>query len=283
MISNRLWEILSTFYRHGTLSEAAKALYVSQPSLSDAMKRLEKDLGVTLFTRTKNRIVLNEVGREAARLAEAHIKQEESIVQQIRELDWRLHTITVASFVSGLRKDLVQRLSELYPDRNVASENLPSESLPLGLMQGRFDYVITEYRIEEPNVVCVPYVTDRLLVRLHSSDPLFDQDSVTLSDLEGSKMLVWMQSGFWAKYLRKKFSKQIQLVFVNNEQEYYDLLGAFAMRSFALETAVVNMDRRTQYRYVPLAEEGIEETFYLCCLQKNEDKIPLVLPQRRAE
>lgn len=71
MIGNRLWKILVTFHQCGTLSAAAEKLYVSQPSLSGAMKQLEKELGVPLFERSRNHIVLNEVGLEAAVLRKA--------------------------------------------------------------------------------------------------------------------------------------------------------------------------------------------------------------------
>ena len=43
MIDSRLWEILITFHQHGSLSAAAEQLYVSQPTLSAAMQKLEKE------------------------------------------------------------------------------------------------------------------------------------------------------------------------------------------------------------------------------------------------
>lgn len=70
MISNRLWKILVTFKSCKTLSATAERLFVSQPSISSSMKMLEKELGVQLFDRSKNKIGLNEVGLEAAQLAE---------------------------------------------------------------------------------------------------------------------------------------------------------------------------------------------------------------------
>lgn len=47
----------------GKISLAAKKLYVSAPALSIAIANLEKELGVQLFDRANNRIVLNEQGR----------------------------------------------------------------------------------------------------------------------------------------------------------------------------------------------------------------------------
>lgn len=280
MIDSSLWEILVTFHRYGTLSAAAEKLYVSQPSLSAAMKRLEKELGVTLFERSKNRLVLNEVGCEAVRLAQKQINTEKSIILQLQEMDRRLSAITVASYVSGLRKELVDRLSSMYPEKSIVSEHLSSELLPRGLLDGRFDYAITEYTIDEPGVVCVPYVTDRLMVRLHKNDTLVGKEIVTLQDLKDSKLLVWTQSGFWASFIRKKLSEKTQLVFVSDEQEYHDLLQAFDMRAFILETTLNSLGLQNGYHCVPLAEEGMQVDFYLCCPQKNEGTLANLLPRQ---
>src|SRR6266487_7154630 len=48
---------------HGSFSVAAEALYISQPSLSDQIKRLENELGVALFVRTNRRLVLTEAAQ----------------------------------------------------------------------------------------------------------------------------------------------------------------------------------------------------------------------------
>lgn len=47
----------------GKISAAAKKLYVTAPAVSIAIANLEKELGVELFTRCSNRVVLNEQGR----------------------------------------------------------------------------------------------------------------------------------------------------------------------------------------------------------------------------
>ena len=90
-------------------------------------------------------------------------------------------------------------------------------------MQGRFDYIITEYEIDEPNVCCVPYVTDKLWICLNKNDPLAHKRSIDINDLKNEKILLWAQSGFWASYIRKQYGQIVQLITVNGEQEYYDL------------------------------------------------------------
>ena len=278
MISNRLWKILVTFKSCKTLSATAERLFVSQPSISSSMKMLEKELGVQLFDRSKNKIVLNEVGLEAAQLAEDYLKREDFMVRQIQEKAWQMRTLTVASYIFNLRKDLVSRLSVLFPERNIISEQLSSEQLPLGLLQGRFDYIITEYEIDEPNVCCVPYVTDKLWIRLNKNDPLAHKRSIDINDLKNEKILLWAQSGFWASYIRKQYGQIVQLITVNGEQEYYDLIDAFDIRAFILDTTLSSAPNRQNWHiYVPLSDPAAQKTFYLCCQTKNERYIPQLI------
>lgn len=49
---------------HGTLTKAADHLHIAQPSLSQAIARMEQQLGLPLFHRVGRRIVLSEAGRE---------------------------------------------------------------------------------------------------------------------------------------------------------------------------------------------------------------------------
>ena len=66
---------LAAFPECGTLTAVAEKMNVSQPALSRSMKKLEEDLGVQLFERGKNRIVLNENGKIAAEYAKKSLRR----------------------------------------------------------------------------------------------------------------------------------------------------------------------------------------------------------------
>ena len=59
----------------GSMNEAAKKLYVSQPSLSSAIKELEQEFGITLFNRTNKGISLSNEGQEFLGYAKQIIEQ----------------------------------------------------------------------------------------------------------------------------------------------------------------------------------------------------------------
>ena len=60
--------------REGTISAAAQALHVAQPSLSRQMKELEEELGVTLFVRGNRKITLTEEGMVLRKRAEEMVR-----------------------------------------------------------------------------------------------------------------------------------------------------------------------------------------------------------------
>lgn len=66
MIETYLLEQFEAFARCGTLLKASEELHISQPSLSRSMKKLENELGVSLFHRENSKITLNETGKLAA-------------------------------------------------------------------------------------------------------------------------------------------------------------------------------------------------------------------------
>ena len=70
---------LVAFDEYGTLSKAAEALHISQPSLSRTMQTLEEELQASLFIRKKNRILLNETGEMA-------VEQARQVLSAVAEL-----------------------------------------------------------------------------------------------------------------------------------------------------------------------------------------------------
>ena len=93
---NQLEQLL-TFARCGTLSAAAEELHLSQPALSRSMQRLEAELSVPLFTRQKNRIVLNENGELAVEYARKVVEDALDMKEKLVAQERARHTIFVGS------------------------------------------------------------------------------------------------------------------------------------------------------------------------------------------
>ena len=105
--------------REGTISGAAAALHVSQPSLSRQMQELERDLGVRLFDRGSRRVTLTEPGMRLRRRAEEIV----DLVGRTED-EFRLTAETLAGEVRigggetpamGLLADVMSGFADAYP------------------------------------------------------------------------------------------------------------------------------------------------------------------------
>ncbi len=89
------FEYMRAIVKYGTLSKAAEMLYISQPALSQSLSKLEKELGVRLFDRQGNRMVLTEAGA-------AFIDEGKNITQSTQRLMERL------KYISEGKKELIR-------------------------------------------------------------------------------------------------------------------------------------------------------------------------------
>jgi DNA-binding transcriptional LysR family regulator len=72
-----------------TLTQAAEHLHISQPALSTMLKKLEAELGLALFDRTKNRITLNEAGALTLQHAERILQEVDHLKTSLTEYSQR--------------------------------------------------------------------------------------------------------------------------------------------------------------------------------------------------
>ena len=102
MLNNNL-HIFITAAETGSLTETAKKLYVSQPAISQAIKKLENELNVKLFIRSKrSSLILTDVGREILRLANQMYDLENRLYQTAYEENHLIGgTVRIASVPLG--------------------------------------------------------------------------------------------------------------------------------------------------------------------------------------
>ncbi|MGN1336564.1 MAG: LysR family transcriptional regulator, partial [Limosilactobacillus mucosae] len=91
---------LVAFKRYGTLSATAEHLMITQPTVTRGMKRLEEELGVTLFDRSvSNHIKLNDTGLLAANEAAKLLKNVDDFTDKVLNYDRLRNEFTVASII----------------------------------------------------------------------------------------------------------------------------------------------------------------------------------------
>lgn len=157
---------------HGGITKAANALYVSQPSLSQAIRTLERRLGTTLFDRSGRQLELTEDGRKldvAARQILADVERAKQRVAAVRELDaGRVDVIASGTFSIDPMVRLARTFRDRYPHVTVRIHDTPGElGVVAGLKRGEAEVGVVDLSAADTTSLrTVPLLTQELVLAL---------------------------------------------------------------------------------------------------------------------
>ena len=140
----------------GTISAAAEATHVSQPTLSRSMRQLEAELGCGLFERTRNRARLNDAGRVVVEHARAILAERQRMSDDLDELARRLRTLRVASVAPAASWRLTSALVAADPAAIVEPELVGELEAERRLLDGSCDLALTLHPAHVPGVRSAP-------------------------------------------------------------------------------------------------------------------------------
>src|SRR6476646_804640 len=182
---------------HKHFGRAATASFVSQPTLSTQIRKLEEELGVALVERTPRKVLLTEVGREIAQRAREVLNEVEQIRQIARRTkDPESGTVRLGIFPTlgpYLLPHVVPKIRERFPRLELLLVEEKTEVVLRMLREGRLDAGVlalpihddqlhAEFLFEEPFVLAVPENHELSKRKALKMDDLSDQSLLLLED-----------------------------------------------------------------------------------------------------
>ncbi|MDO5570434.1 MAG: LysR substrate-binding domain-containing protein [Bacteroidales bacterium] len=183
-------------------TDASKALFISQSTLSQQIKQLENELGVSLFDRIGKRVYLTEVGVEFLAHAKKTLQAAESGKQKIMDLQ-NLKTgilkIGVTYTLSILLADALVKFSKKYPFIKLEIVSNNSEELFELLNNHKIDMMLSfNNTCIVSNIISRPLFNSSLSVIVHANHPFCSLKSISFSMLD-SIPLILLSKGFTAR------------------------------------------------------------------------------------
>ncbi|WP_425493035.1 LysR family transcriptional regulator [Dyella lutea] len=172
----------------GTLTRAAEALYLSQPSVSLQLQALERELGVTLMERSRRRINLTDAGEALYELARPLVEGWENLDRdfQAKVKGLQAGKLVIAagtSTIQYLLPDLVRRYRERFPAVQLQLANVTGKDGMAMLREDKADFAVGSM-LDVPNdIAWAPvYHYDPMLIT-PPDHPLASKAEVTVEDL----------------------------------------------------------------------------------------------------
>lgn len=169
-------------------TKAAKELYITQPSLSDSIAALEKELGVSLFQKEGRNVKLTKYGEEFYQHVSAALNELERGITLMKEKSGHISGIIDIGCIPTLLGDFLPNALDHYSERNpLAKFNIyqgVSVEVARGVALGTYDIGFCSMVDHEPDLVFVPVMAQELIAIVNDKHPLAGQTEVRLGDLK---------------------------------------------------------------------------------------------------
>ncbi len=177
-------------------SRAAERLHIAQPSLSQQIRQLERELETELFDRSARPIRLTNAGQLLLRNASSILNEAEATAVEVRRAGrGEVGRLRIGYSYGGLYDlvlALLRRLRTEWPDTNTVIHQLAEREQIPALLTGRVDIVLG--RVTEPltsDVVSMPLRDERLIAILPAHHPLAGAPTVMLADLRSEPFVMF--------------------------------------------------------------------------------------------
>lgn len=173
---------------------AAERCFVSQPTLSIAVKKLEDELGTALFERSKHAVRVTPVGEKVVRQAQTVLEQAESIKDLAQEgkdqLASPLRVGAIYTIGPYLFPHLVPQLQQRAPKMPLYIEENFTENLRPKIRNGELDAIIIALPFDEPDILTRPLYDEQFMMLLPKEHPLSEQDQIDSQTLHEQDLLL---------------------------------------------------------------------------------------------
>lgn len=268
---------VTTIANIGSISEAAKRLFVSQPSLTKAIKELEKEMGITIFDRTNKGITVSKEGErflgyarqvlEQAALLEEQYKSQSGGKKQF-SVSTQHYSFAVNAFVELLKGaeidqyDVSLRETQTYE----IIDDVAHMKSEIGLLYyNDFNRPVLEKLIHTNELTFTELFTAHPHIFIGKTHPLAHKEVVSMDELEEYPYISFEQGDHNSFYFSEEiFSTVVRLkhIRVRDRASLFSLL--LGLDGYTVSSGVIDKEVNGENIIsVPLAEEGLMHIGYI--------------------
>lgn len=190
----------------GKMSAAAEALYITQPSVSQAIRELEEHYTTLLFERLSKRLYITEAGKLLYGYAKQVVSQFDLMEDNMapNNLKEKLRIGATLTVGGSILSPLVKDFREDHPEINIFACVDNTQDIEQKLLNMELDVAIVEGQVKHHDLVSVPLIKDRLVLACSNEHPFAGRASVSIHELEGQEF-VMREPGSGTRELFEKY------------------------------------------------------------------------------
>ena len=173
-------EYLIAVDKHRHFGHAAESCFVTQPTLSAQLSKLERDLGVILFDRSKMPVIPTEMGKQVIEQAKKVVSESKGIFELIAHMKGDISGVIKLGIIPTLAPYLlhlfIRKFLEKYPHVKLQVQEMVTEEVVKKLKNDELDLGIVVTPLEESGILEKPMFYEKFFAYLSKDHPLLKED-----------------------------------------------------------------------------------------------------------
>ncbi len=185
------FEQLQMIAECGTMREAAERLFLSQPTLSHNIKKLESELGCKLFTRSSNQLRLTPYGKLVLERSRELDREFKEMLAELDDMKRREEaTLRIGSYSYIASGFVMSPVAAEFPESRFVVDNCPSDALRTGLKDGRFDVLLATDIVRDKQLKWQKLYREQAYISVPRDHELANRKSVSAEELAGQEFSI---------------------------------------------------------------------------------------------
>lgn len=192
MLDPKLYSLLQV-NESGSFIAASRKLSITQPAVSQHIKALEEELGVTIFDRHSGRVILTREGEEVVKCAKKMQSLYENLKQNLRDSKRLVTHLTVGVTHTAESNPIAEALARYCAENDKVIIKMITgtiSNLYTKLKEYEIDLAVVEGRITDPSIHHLLMDTDYLVLAVSVNHPFARREMVTLNELKRERMIL---------------------------------------------------------------------------------------------
>lgn len=176
---------------------AAESCFVTQPTLSAQLGKLEKELGVILFDRSKMPVIPTEIGVQIIAQAKKVVSESKGIMELVAQLKGDISGTIKLAIIPTLAPYLlhlfIRKFLEKYPNVKLEVQEMVTEEVVKKLKNDELDLGIIVTPLDETSIVEKPMFYEKFYIYLSENHPLLKETEIRADQLKSEELWILQQ------------------------------------------------------------------------------------------